>query len=130
MLSKKKEFISRCRHQVKLLLKVLNGNKKMLNKMPLIVFYKTQFLCLWFNYLMYFFFFFYLMFFTYIFVIFRAYIYIYIYRYRYIYIHTYIHSSPPPLESGSKFWLPPPEGGSMVQGQVFLKGGGADTFPI
>ena len=130
MLSKKKEFISRCRHQVKLLLKVLNGNKKMLNKMPLIVFYKTQFLCLWFNYLMYFFFFF-MYCFLHIFLLSLEHIYIYTYIDIdiYTYIHTYI-VRPPPLESGSKFWLPPPEGGSMVQGQVFLKGGGADTFPI
>ena len=29
------------------------------------------------------------------------------------------------FKGGSKFWLPPTGGGTMVQGQVFLKGGGA-----
>ena len=46
LLNKRKEFISGCRHQVKLLLKVLNGNKKRFNEMSLIVFYKTESSCL------------------------------------------------------------------------------------
>ena len=51
------------------------------------------------------------------------------------------HSSDPPpssWEGGSKFWLPPPEGGiwkikkgggSMTQEHVFLKEG-VDTLPV
>ena len=51
-----------------------------------------------------------------------------------------LHSSDlrPFLKGGSKFWLPPPEegiwkiknggGGSMVQGQVFIKGGRLALF--
>ena len=53
-LNKRNEFISECKHQVKLLLKSFKRKKDVFNNnLTLIVIYKIEFLCFWFHYLMY-----------------------------------------------------------------------------